>query len=147
MQPWVKSDSQELNSKYFNILVGLSLEKLSPRQMNPKYVSLEECEKVWGRRYSKSHGFKYKKSCIDEDVIVTVKELWPKVYQRSIITNGDIGFSFAKGVLAQKKQYHENWASFATQVQCQGVNAHNVGHTSGSLRWLQVLKGRRAKSL
>jgi hypothetical protein len=142
-----KRQSEEFNLKYFTIVVGLSLEGLSPRHMNPKYVSLVECEKVRGRRCSNSHGFKYKKSCTDEDVIVMVEELWPKVYQRSIITNGDIGLSFAKGLLPQKKQYQVNWASFATQVQCQGVNAHNVGHNSGSLRRPQVLKGRREKSL
>ncbi len=39
------------------------------KHMDPKYVSLEECEKVWGRRCFNSHGFKYKKSCMDEDVI------------------------------------------------------------------------------
>jgi hypothetical protein len=55
-----------------------------------------------GKRCSNNHGFKYKKSCIDEDVIVMVEELWPKVYQRYVITNGDISLSFAKGVLAQK---------------------------------------------
>jgi hypothetical protein len=51
-------------------MVGLSCEGLSPRHMDLKYVSLEECEKVWGRRCSNGHGFKYKKSCIDENVIV-----------------------------------------------------------------------------
>jgi len=52
---------------------------------------------------SNKHGFNYKKSCTNENVIVMVEELWPKVYQRFVITNGDINLSFAKGVLAQKK--------------------------------------------
>jgi hypothetical protein len=60
--------------------MGLSFEGLNCRHMDPKYVSLEEWEKVWGRRCYNSHGFKYKKSCIDEDVIVMVEKLWPKVY-------------------------------------------------------------------
>lgn len=48
------------------------------------------------------------------DLIVMVEELWPKVYQRYVITNGEISLFFAKGFLAQKKQYQVNWASFAT---------------------------------
>lgn len=41
-------------------MVGLSCEELNPRHMDPKYVSLEECEKVWGRRCFNSHGFNTK---------------------------------------------------------------------------------------
>jgi hypothetical protein len=64
-----KGQSEKLNLKYFTIMVGLSSKGLSLKHMDPKYVSLEECEKVWGRRCSNNHGFKYKKSCMDEDVI------------------------------------------------------------------------------
>jgi hypothetical protein len=63
-----KRQNEKLNLKYSTTVVGLSFKGFNPRHMDPKYVSLEECEKVWGR-CSNSHGFKYKKSCTYEDVI------------------------------------------------------------------------------
>jgi hypothetical protein len=64
-----KGQSEKFNLKYFTTMVGLSSKGLSPRHMDPKYVNLEECEKVWGRRCSNNHGFKYKISYTYEDVI------------------------------------------------------------------------------
>lgn len=54
---------------------------LSPRHMDPKYASVEDCEKVWGVRCANSHGFKYKKECTYVKVIYHIAKLWPKVYQ------------------------------------------------------------------
>jgi hypothetical protein len=51
---------------------------------------------------SNSHGFKYLKKCTDVKVVSYVEELWPKVYQRCIITNNDINMSFEKGVLVDR---------------------------------------------
>jgi hypothetical protein len=37
---------KELNFDYFNKVVGLPSEGIDPKHMDPKYASVEECEKV-----------------------------------------------------------------------------------------------------
>ncbi len=64
---------------------------------------MEECEKVWGIKFFNNHGFKFKKQCTDLKVFYHVKELWPKVYQKGVITNNEINLSFAKGLLVEQK--------------------------------------------
>ncbi len=55
MQFWLYFDNticnmserkKELNFDYFNKVVGLPSEGIDPKHMDPKYASVEECEKV-----------------------------------------------------------------------------------------------------
>jgi len=115
---------REHGFEYFNKVVGLPSKGLSSRHLDFSYVTMEDCEKFWGARCSNSHGFKYKKQCIDVKMVSYVEELWPKVYQRSPITNNKINLSFAKGVLVDRKGCDVNWATFATKVQSRPSHKH-----------------------
>ncbi len=116
---WLR-EKKKLNFDYSSRVVGLPYEGLDPRHMDLKYANVEECEKVWEVKLSNSHGFKYKKQCINLKVLCCVEELWPKVYQKGVITNNEIHLSFAKGILAKQKGLKVCWATFVAKLQYQG---------------------------
>jgi hypothetical protein len=70
--------SRELTVEFFASVVGLSTEGLNPRNIDPKFFSVKDCELVWGAECLDSHGFRYRKFCTDVDLIFRVEELWPK---------------------------------------------------------------------
>jgi hypothetical protein len=94
--------------------------------MDPKYASVKECEKVSGVKLSNSHGFKYKKQCIDLKVFCHVEELWPKAYQKVVIIDNEISLSFANGILVEQKGLKVCSVALATKVQYQGSQAHKI---------------------
>jgi hypothetical protein len=46
------------------------------------------------------NGFKYKKNITDVELIKFIKDVWPHVYQKDVITNNEINLAFAKYILA-----------------------------------------------
>jgi hypothetical protein len=53
---------------------------------------------------------KYKKNIIDVELIKLIKDLWPHVYKKDVITNNEINLAFAKGILAERKRWDVRWA-------------------------------------
>ncbi len=43
---------QKLNVEYFNIVVGFKNKELNLRRMDAKYVNVQDCEAIWGKRYN-----------------------------------------------------------------------------------------------
>jgi hypothetical protein len=77
--------------------------------MNGLYVSVYDCEVVWGKRWN-NNGFKYKKNSTNVELIKLIEDLWPHVYQKDVITNNEINLAFAKAILAKRKGWDVCWA-------------------------------------
>jgi hypothetical protein len=114
--------------------------------MDPKYASVEECEKVWGARFSNSHGFKYKKQCTNLKVFCRVEELCPKVYQKGVITNNEINLSFAKGISIEQKGLKVCWVAFVAKVQYPLSQTCKIGQSSMCKKRTRLYMERKAKS-
>jgi hypothetical protein len=107
---------EKLSVEYFNIMVGLKNKGLNPRQMDVKYVNVQDCEAIWGKRYN-NNGFKYKKKITDVELFKFIKDLWPHVYQKDVNINNEINLAFVKGILAERKRWDVCWAQFIVKVQ------------------------------
>jgi len=66
------------------------------------------------------------------------------VFQRPVITNDVISLSFAKGVLAESRGKEVCWATFAAEVQVQGVHSHR-GKGSKRSRTCKPRKAKRSQ--
>jgi len=62
--------------------MGLSTERLNPRNINLKFFNVKDCEEIWGAECLDIHEFRYRKFYTNVDLIFQVEELWPKVYYR-----------------------------------------------------------------
>jgi len=67
--------TQKLSVEYFNTMVRLKNKGLNIRWMDAKYVSVQDCEAIWGKRYI-NNGFKYKKNITYVELIKFIKDLW-----------------------------------------------------------------------
>jgi hypothetical protein len=68
-----------------------------------------------------------------------VEDLWPKMYQRSPITNNE-------GVLVNKKGCDVNWATFAIEVQSRRSQTHKASQKLLCQKRTQHFMAKKAKS-
>ncbi len=47
------------------------------------------------------------------ELIKLIKDLWPHVYQKDVISNNEINLAFAKGIWVERKRWDVCWAQFA----------------------------------
>jgi len=109
--------------EWFNKRIRLHVGGLDiNKELIDEKISIANLECLWGQKKSRN-GFKVN-NCIDPNLVTTIQELWPLVYEKSKVTNGSISISFAKGVLTENNKFKVTWVYYASQAQVMGRRGH-----------------------
>jgi preprotein translocase subunit SecA len=102
------------DAEWFNVNQGLRNEGLCLEYLSDAHAIVNEICSYFGPKLNKN-GWKYEEY-VEPIVATKIKKLWRRVYSQEDVTNKQLSFKFARGLVVEYKGFKVNWAEHAASA-------------------------------
>ncbi len=102
------------DAEWFNVNQGLRHEGLCLEYLSDAHAIVNEICSYFRPKLNKN-GWKYEEY-VEPIVATKIKKLWLRVYSQEDVTNKQLSFKFARGLVAEYKGFKVNWAEHAASA-------------------------------